>query len=105
MADEFRIEGCHGTIAEQKDEAFYDDRSDASDDEEKGKIKFPTRLYGREKELGNLKRLYAGLLAGEENEISNSQVVFLSGYRYDYDDFIVIEMHIYILLSSYRTCN
>eukprot|EP00984_Skeletonema_dohrnii_P001767 scaffold586_cov112-Skeletonema_dohrnii-CCMP3373.AAC.13 len=36
MADEFRIEGCHGTIAEQKDEAFYDDRSDASDDEEKG---------------------------------------------------------------------
>ena len=82
MTDQFRIEGCHGTIAEQKDEAFYDDRSDASDDEEKGKIKFPTRLYGREKELDSLDRLYAGLLAGEEDETSISQVVFLSGYRY-----------------------
>lgn len=87
MADEFRIEGCHGTIAEQKDEAFYDDRSDASDDEEKGKIKFATRLYGREKELKSLGKLYAGLLAGEGNDaggdevIANSQVVFLSGYR------------------------
>ena len=81
MADEFHIEGCHGTIAEQKDEAFYDDRSDASDDEEKGKIKFPTRLYGREKELDSLENLYAGLLAGEDDEISDSQVVFLSGYR------------------------
>ncbi len=76
MADEFRIEGCHGTIAEQKDEAFYDDRSDASDDEEKGKIKFPTRLYGREKELDSLENLYAGLLAGEDKNLSNSQVIF-----------------------------
>ena len=86
MAEEFRIEGCNGTIAEQKDEAFYDDRSDASDDEEKGKIKFPTRLYGREKELDRLGRLYAGLLAEEgddldDDEVLNSQVVFLSGYR------------------------
>lgn len=86
MADEeWRIEGCHGTIAEQKDEAFYDDRSDASDDEEKGKIKFPTRLYGREKELDGLGKLYAGLLAaeedGEEEVVAKSQVVFLSGYR------------------------
>ena len=85
MADEFRIEGCHGTIAEQKDEAFYDDRSDASDDEEKGKIKFPTRLYGREKELDSLKKLYAGLLASEvddrDDKVLKSQIVFLSGYR------------------------
>ncbi len=81
MADEFRIEGCHGTIAEQKDEAFYDDRSDASDDEEKGKIKFPTRLYGREKELDNLKRLYDSKDDSDDSEALNSQVVFLSGYR------------------------
>ena len=85
MADEFRIEGCHGTIAEQKDEAFYDDRSDASDDEEKGKIKFPTRLYGREKELDGLKKLYVGLLASEvddrDDKVLKSQIVFLSGYR------------------------
>ena len=81
MADEFRIEGCHGTIAEQKDEAFYDDRSDASDDEEKGKIKFPTRLYGREKELDDLKRLYDSKDDSDDSEALNSQVVFLSGYR------------------------
>lgn len=83
MADEFRIEGCHGTIAEQKDEAFYDDRSDASDDEEKGKIKFPKRLYGREKELDSLERLYGGMLTAFDgnNRDDNSQVVFLSGYR------------------------
>uniref|UniRef100_A0A7S2LW75 Orc1-like AAA ATPase domain-containing protein n=1 Tax=Skeletonema marinoi TaxID=267567 RepID=A0A7S2LW75_9STRA len=84
MAEEFRIEGCHGTIAEQKDEAFYDDRSDASDDEEKGKIKFPARLYGREKELDSLKNLYAELLAGEvddrDDKVLKSQIVFLSGY-------------------------
>ena len=83
MADEFRIEGCHGTIAEQKDEAFYDDRSDASDDEEKGKIKFPKRLYGREKELDSLEGLYSGLLGAFDGDVrdDNSQVVFLSGYR------------------------
>ena len=86
MDDEFRVEGCHGTVAEQKDEAFYDDRSDASDDDEKGKIKFPTRLYGREKELDNLERLYASLAENgddrdDDSEALNSQVVFLSGYR------------------------
>ena len=32
------IAGAHGTIAEQQDEAFYDDRSDASDDMEKGRL-------------------------------------------------------------------
>jgi hypothetical protein len=77
--DEYDIAGCHGTIAEQKDEAYYDDRSDADDDEEKGKIKFPSRLYGREKELENLTRLYDNNSDGRlERE---SQVVFLSGYR------------------------
>ena len=80
MADDYHIEGAYGTIAEQKDEAFYDDRSDASDDEEKGKIKFPTRLYGREKELDSLGRLYAALMA-EGDDAFSSQVVFLSGYR------------------------
>ena len=76
--DEYDIAGCHGTIAEQKDEAYYDDRSDADDDEEKGKIKFPSRLYGREKELENLRRLYSNDLFRLER---GSQVVFLSGYR------------------------
>ena len=78
-ADEFDIAGCHGTIAEQTDEGYYDDRSDADDDEEKGKIKFPTRLYGREKELENLRRLYDNNDGLQRS--SSSQVVFLSGYR------------------------
>ena len=93
--DEFHIKGCHGTIAEQKDETYYDDRSDADDDDEKGKIKFPTRLYGREKELGNLRRLYGGLLVDNDDhdgadggaEAKKSRVVFLSGYRYDYNTY------------------
>ena len=72
MADEFRIEGCHGTIAEQKDEAFYDDRSDASDDEEKGKIKFPKRLYGREKELDKLLSVYNEVLMNCNNDRDNN---------------------------------
>ena len=42
--DEHYIAGAHGTIAPQKDEAYYDDRSDASDDMEKGQLKFPKSL-------------------------------------------------------------
>ena len=59
--DEFNVAGCHGTVAEQKDEAYYDDRSDASDDMEKGRIKFPNnKLYGRETELETLCNIYEG---------------------------------------------
>jgi len=57
--DDAFIEGCWGTVAEQTDEAFYDDRSDADDDLEKGRIKFPTgKLYGRDEELEMLRGLY-----------------------------------------------
>jgi len=95
-ADEYDIQGCHGTIAEQTDEAYYDDRSDASDDIEKGRLKFPKRIYGREKELDKLLSIYNGLISSsgnvedsiqedeEEKEQSSSNddnsVVFLSGY-------------------------
>ena len=57
------IEGAHGTIAEQKDEAFYDDRSDADDDLEKGRITFPTGIYGRDRELQLLTDIYNGLVS------------------------------------------
>jgi len=93
---EYDIQGCHGTIAEQTDEAYYDDRSDASDDIEKGRLKFPKRIYGREKELDKLLSIYNGLISSsgnvedsiqedeEEKEQSSSNddnsVVFLSGY-------------------------
>ncbi len=102
--DENYVSGCHGTVAEQLDEAYYDDRSDADDDLEKGRIKFPKdKLYGREKELGALRQLYDamernnsdekvgdGTAAKEGQHISfegsssssnvDSRVVFLSGY-------------------------
>lgn len=60
--DEHFIAGCHGTIAPQKDEAYYDDRSDASDDMEKGQLKFPKSIYGREKELDQLLRVYSNII-------------------------------------------
>ena len=56
--EDFGVQGCHGTIAPQQDEAYYDDRSDASDDIEKGRLKFPKRLYGRERELETLMNIY-----------------------------------------------
>ena len=44
---------------EQEDEAYYDERSDADDDVEKGKIKFSKKkLYGRDKELQQLSHMY-----------------------------------------------
>lgn len=98
------IAGAHGTISEQQDEAFYNDRSDASDDMEKGRLK-------RDRELEILCKLYDGLssdthrargstnnsnsemdkiaTAVEEDDeefksipdpFFGSQVVFLSGY-------------------------
>lgn len=52
--------GAHGTIGEQKDETHYDQRDYADDDLEKGKIHFPTgRLYGRDKELAELRSVYS----------------------------------------------
>ena len=95
---DFDIQGCHGTIAEQTDEAYYDDRSDASDDIEKGRLKFPKRIYGREKELDVLLKIYNGLISSRDSNVEDSiqedeeeeeqssstandnSVVFLSGY-------------------------
>lgn len=85
--DEFNVAGCHGTVAEQKDEAYYDDRSDASDDMEKGRIKFPNnKLYGRETELETLCNIYEGGPSSDNTSDTvdkteqAARVVFLSGY-------------------------
>mmetsp|Transcript_8321 Transcript_8321/g.19077 ORF Transcript_8321/g.19077 Transcript_8321/m.19077 type:complete len:1103 (+) Transcript_8321:335-3643(+) len=83
MSDDigFGVAGCHGTIAPQQDEAFYDDRSDASDDENKGRLKFPTRLYGRDKELDALRQIYDGLAqSSSDSDYGKSRVVLLGGY-------------------------
>jgi len=97
--DEYAIRGCHGTIAPQSDEAYYDDRSDASDDIEKGRLNFPTKLYGRERELDVLHNIYNKMVnssnildnsireetgkEGEEEEDADNKCtscVFLGGY-------------------------
>ena len=84
--DENYVAGCHGTVAEQLDEAYYDDRSDADDDMEKGRIKFPKhKLYGRDRELSTLRQLYSEMTtttkhSSATNNDDNSRVVFLSGY-------------------------
>ena len=95
--DDYAISGCHGTIAPQSDEAYYDDRSDASDDMEKGRLKFPTKLYGRERELDVLHNIYnkmvnstdildnsireeTGKGGEEEEEDMCTSCVFLGGY-------------------------
>ena len=64
----YSVSGANGTIAPQPDEAHYDDRSDAGDNIEKGLLKFPCRLYGREKELRTLAEIYADLVAGVEGK-------------------------------------
>ena len=65
-----------GTLAEQEDEAYYDDREDADDDMEKGRIKFPIgKLYGRDKELDKLFEIHRSMLSE-----ASSRVVFLAGY-------------------------
>ena len=101
--DDYNIKGCHGTIAPQQDEAYYDDRSDASDDMEKGRLKFPTHhLYGRERELDLLQSIYTNMVVhrmekdddvgksiweetveeggNELEERGNISCVFLGGY-------------------------
>ena len=82
-SDDHYVAGAHGTVAEQKDEAFYDDRSDADDDMEKGRIKFPqNKLYGRDRELEKLRNIfYQGSSPSDETRPEQaSRVVFLSGY-------------------------
>jgi len=59
LTDSHVIAGLHGTIAEQSEEDHLDDRSDADDDLNKGKIRFPqARLYGRDDELERLQMVY-----------------------------------------------
>ena len=59
LTDSNVISGLHGTIAEQCAEDHLDDRSDADDDLNKGKIRFPkAKLYGREDELQQLQMVY-----------------------------------------------
>ena len=84
---QYDVVGCHGTMAEQKDEAYFDDRKDADDDMEKGRIKFPrNKLYGRDKELETLLKIFyhdtsdEALSASDFVEDATSRVVFLSGY-------------------------
>ena len=74
MEDYNQIE--FGTLAEQEDEAYYDERCDADDDLEKGRIKFPDKkLYGREKELLQLHDIFKSF----ENDFT-SRIIFLGGY-------------------------
>ena len=49
--DDYCINGAHGTIAPQDDEACYDDRSDADDDIEKGRLKFNNKIMAGRKNL------------------------------------------------------
>ena len=59
LTDSNVISGLHGTIAEQCAEDHLDDRSDADDDLNKGRIRFPkAKLYGREDELEQLQMVY-----------------------------------------------
>lgn len=87
-SDDHYVAGAHGTVAEQRDEAYYDDRSDADDDMEKGRIKFPqNKLYGRDKELEILRNIFYQGPSSEKipqddnvEETQASRIVFLSGY-------------------------
>uniref|UniRef100_A0A7S4JG53 Orc1-like AAA ATPase domain-containing protein n=1 Tax=Odontella aurita TaxID=265563 RepID=A0A7S4JG53_9STRA len=87
VSDSYRVHGLQGTIGPQGDEAYYDDRSDANDDLEKGRIKFPKdKLYGREKELDRLESIYAhatgsdGVFSSPSFSSPSSRAVFLGGY-------------------------
>ena len=105
---DYNIDGAYGTIGPHDDEAYYDNRSDATDDIEKGRLKFPKRIYGRERELETLLNIYDELATGAESstrrdkrgerrlssifedeedgeeppaaDLYSSHVVFLSGY-------------------------
>jgi hypothetical protein len=76
------VHGAAGTVAEQPDETHYDQRENKAEDEEscqdvtKGRISFSkNKLYGRDVELGMLKKIYQELAVAE----TKRRVVFLSG--------------------------
>ena len=61
---------------EQANEEYYDEREDADDDIEKGRIKFnPDRLYGRDEELRRLHAIFRRI-----QTTNAAQIVFLPGY-------------------------
>jgi len=81
------VKGCWGTVTDQNDETYFDERSDAEDDLEKGRIKFPqNKLYGREHELGLLRDLYDDIIQEPRSKNSSSssskasRIVFVGGY-------------------------
>jgi predicted ATPase len=62
---------------DEEDEAYYDDRSEADDDTDKGYIRFPeAKLFGRMDELQQLKDAYTEMMQPG----GKSQVVFMDGY-------------------------
>jgi predicted ATPase len=60
---------------EHEDETHYDDRSDADDDLEKGKIQFSKQLYGREKELDHLQEVYRRIVVATTLNSSSSHSI------------------------------
>ena len=84
--DDAFVEGCWGTISELQDQTYYDDRSDADDDIQKGRIKFSNKLYGRDDEFDVLTGLYDDIdiaITSDQSsccERENAQIVFLGGY-------------------------
>eukprot|EP00579_Thalassiosira_antarctica_P001484 CAMPEP_0201869558 /NCGR_PEP_ID=MMETSP0902-20130614/3031_1 /ASSEMBLY_ACC=CAM_ASM_000551 /TAXON_ID=420261 /ORGANISM="Thalassiosira antarctica, Strain CCMP982" /LENGTH=1165 /DNA_ID=CAMNT_0048395085 /DNA_START=172 /DNA_END=3669 /DNA_ORIENTATION=+ len=85
-ADDHYIDGCHGTLAPQQDEAFYDDRSDASDDMEKGRLKFPTSMYGRDRELELLRSIYDELVAAATTHDAGKGIHFVKSTAEEKED-------------------
>ena len=79
-SDAHVVQGAAGTVAEQTDETHYDHRKAEEDEEScqdvtKGRISFSkNKLYGRDVELGVLKKIYQELAVAE-----TKRVVFLSG--------------------------
>ena len=71
VVNENAVDGCYGVIEEQENEDYYDERSEADDDIEKGKIRFSQKkLYGREKELSQLMSVYQTMIetTAKQNE-------------------------------------
>mmetsp|Transcript_2832 Transcript_2832/g.4568 ORF Transcript_2832/g.4568 Transcript_2832/m.4568 type:complete len:274 (-) Transcript_2832:100-921(-) len=78
--DDGQVEGMFGSISEQNNEAYFDDRSDAEDDLLKGQIKFPKeKIYGRDDELAKLRSIYNDV-SQQAGENTTSAAVFIAGY-------------------------